>query len=235
MPDNQDQVDAFFAADSDFVADSTNLLEDIFDVIIDAQAVSDNKNDDTDFTTYYTIILVPSFFIFCCCCCIICYYGYKNERMRAKVFKKAIHIRNPMVIPIAIGFYETKPKKPEINAYLKDLDEGVRRDIDNIRNLFDQELNYDIYPHYEDDDINTYKASWKKVELVQFLREKADDLEDNLTDENAKKIYDGLIVFVSCHGMEQHIITSDYKKLSKTKLHRIFRLPYVICLHFIKL
>ena len=57
---------------------------------------------------------------------------------------------------------------------------------------------------------------------MQFLRAKADDLEENLTKEDIKKQYDGLLVFMSCHGMDQHIITSDYKKLKKLDLHRIF-------------
>ena len=38
--------------------------------------------------------------------------------------------------------------------------------------------------------------------------------------------HDSLIVIVSCHGIQDHIITSDYKKINKDTIHRIFS---VIC------
>ena len=217
-----DDVKNFFLPNSQFVNDSRDLLENIFGIII-AIIPDPVKQPEPESITNTKVYIWTGSLTSILCCCIICYCGYKKERLRAKIFMKTIYVKNPMVIPIAIGLYEDEPVEPEINGYLIDLDEGVRRDIDNIKTLFGDQLKYDIFPNYEDDDINSYKVTWKRNELMQFLTEKSNDLEDNLTNQDINnKPYDGLLVFVSCHGMDQHIITSDYKKLSKTELHRIF-------------
>eukprot|EP01084_Bolivina_argentea_P303762 524540_1 len=46
-------------------------------------------------------------------------------------------------------------------------------------------------------------------------------------DENHKLKYDGLILCISAHGIEDHIITSDYKTINKTAIHRCISLRQV--------
>ena len=47
---------------------------------------------------------------------------------------------------------------------------------------------------------------WTKLELEALLKERAAALEQSLRSESTSK-YDGLICVVSCHGMEQSLIT----------------------------
>ena len=152
---------------------------------------------------------------------ISCYIEIQKEIIQ----RQTIYINNPMVISIAIGFYDENPKKKEITGYLKNLD-GVRVDINNSVKLFGKEsLNYQIYPNiYYDQNIDDYKAYWEETELVEFLKTKSVELEYNLliNQEKSSDRYDGLVVIISCHGLEGYIITSDYKKISKTAIHRIF-------------
>merc|ERR1712228_728362 len=56
---------------------------------------------------------------------------------------------------------------------------------------------------------------------------KAKELNENLTsnDPNIEK-YDGLVVVISCHGIEHHILSSDEKQIGKDVIHRIFSGKY---------
>ena len=152
-------------------------------------------------------------------------YKCKKRQNHKQLEAKTTHIYNPMVITVAIGFYEQGPKQKEINGYLKDI-EGVRHDVKNTIALFgnnqdEESLNYDIYPTiYIGQNINNYKAWWEETELKQFLQKQADELESNLKSDDKK--YDSLLVFISCHGIKGYIITSDYKKIEKEAIHRIF-------------
>ena len=152
---------------------------------------------------------------------VVAVFLYKRKQRRKQKKAKTMTVRNPLIIPIAIGFYDDDPIDPEIDGDLSDLS-GVRIDIDNIVKLFGVNgLNYEISPNYYLDNINTYKAQWTEQELIQFLRQQATALEYNLVNEEDNK-YDGLIVMISCHGIEGYILTSDYKKISKSAVHRIF-------------
>ena len=64
------------------------------------------------------------------------------------------------------------------------------------------------------------KLSWTQKELLDFLRDKAGELNENIDQ------YDGLIVSISGHGWKDHVCTSDYKMIQKTAIHRIFSQPY---------
>ena len=162
-----------------------------------------------------------------CLILIIAGFLYKQRRDKLALIAKTMIIKNPMVIAISIGFYqqEMKAEDKEFETDFRDL-KGVRIDIDNIIKFFGQDgLNYDIYPStYYDETVDNYKAIWNEVELKEFLQSKAHELENNLNDndEESPDRYDGLLVFVSCHGLEGYIVTSDYKKFSKTAIHRIF-------------
>ena len=150
---------------------------------------------------------------------------YKQWKAHKIIQEKTLQISNAMVISISIGFYDENPIDPEINGYLADLD-GVRIDIQNVINLFGtKNLNYDIQPKlYLSQNESTYKAYWTEPELVNFLQEASNQLEENLTQEEltSKNRYQGLIVIISCHGLGGYILTSDYKKINKAAIHRIF-------------
>ena len=111
---------------------------------------------------------------------------------------------------------------------MTDLD-GIRVDIDKIIEVFGRnKLNYTIYPNYYDQNGNNHKAYWTENELVQFLKEKAEKLSNNLEMNELDSLnrYDALLVIISCHGMERYVLTSDHKKVSKIAIHRIFSGQY---------
>ena len=157
--------------------------------------------------------------------CIVYYFDVIKREIDKR---KTIFIRNPMVITIGIGFYKENPNADDIRnigGRLKNLD-GIRVDLKNVVNLFGNDtLRYEIYPQrYYAENINNYKAYWNEQELIDFLKMKADDLETNLhfQDKTSSKRYDGLLVIISCHGLERCILTSDYKKIETAAIHRIF-------------
>ena len=83
---------------------------------------------------------------------------------------KTILVKNPMVLPIAIGEYDTSPDEPEeelVDVKLKQLP-GVRVDIDNVIKTLSAGLNYDIHPDYSSDDCNSYRIRWTEQEVVDF-------------------------------------------------------------------
>ena len=88
----------------------------------------------------------------------------------------------------------------------------IDKDVDNLSQLF-KLLNYDILP-------KDHRSHWSQKELVDFLTEIRGK---KLYDEDMEKAkYDGLIVCISSHGTENHIITSDLKAIQKDAIHRIF-------------
>ena len=164
---------------------------------------------------YVSGLIIIGLALFC-----VCVIGIGRKRHLILKERKTMYIKRAMVITFAIGFYDDSPQQPDIDGYLRDLD-GVRHDIQNVRDLFEDKLKYDIYPDYTQHDINSYKIYWTEKEVIDILREKAEDLESNLQNETEPH-YDGLIVIISCHGLAENIITSDYKTISKTAIHRIF-------------
>eukprot|EP01084_Bolivina_argentea_P116320 206699_1 len=141
---------------------------------------------------------------------LVYYYRYQRE-------KQSMYITNSLVLLIAIGQYDDNPTEPEIDGMLTDLN-GLEYDIKNMTELFGEYLHYDIYPN--DEQIKTY---WTEQQLKYFLQENAKYLQDNI---GKNKNYDGLIVVISCHGIQDYIMTSDYKKFSKLAVHRIFSESY---------
>ena len=56
-----------------------------------------------------------------------------------------------------------------------------------------------------------------------MLQKQANELEYNLSNEHVQENkYDGLMVIISCHGIKGYIVSSNYKKISKEAIHRIF-------------
>eukprot|EP01084_Bolivina_argentea_P007654 14381_1 len=120
--------------------------------------------------------------------------------LRKTRYKHNQVIRNGLVVIIAIGDYD--------NVF-KDLPVGI--DIKNLKSLF-RILNYNVIPSEK-------KIHWKEDEIIEYF----DKVVGNeLFDENTNELkYDGLIVFISCHGMEGKIVTSDHRTIDKNVIHRI--------------
>eukprot|EP01084_Bolivina_argentea_P231047 389738_1 len=75
-------------------------------------------------------------------------------------------------------------------------------------------MKYDVFPRYND--IQNIKQYWTKQEIISLLERKSHDLSNQID------YYDGLVVIISSHGIDGNILTSDYKKLRKQDIHRIF-------------
>eukprot|EP01084_Bolivina_argentea_P082653 149644_1 len=163
------------------------------------------------------IIIIVVLFIFIILVIFVCIYCVK--RKNKSVIDSTMYIKYAMVIIIGIGEYDNdmdpeKADKELANTYLSDLD--IEKDVQNLTELFGNNvLNYRIYPNPKD-----WKLSWTQDELIGLLKEKANELENNLN------IYDGLIVCISSHGWKDHICSSDYQLIQKTAVHRIFSQNY---------
>merc|ERR1712157_5291 len=128
------------------------------------------------------------------------------------------------VVPIAIGEYSTDHRdRKRAGVMLSDL-RGIRKDIANVVEYFHGELRYDIYPNYHGQNEENYKVNWKRDELIQLLQRQSTILQQNLENEDITdpSKYDGLIVLISCHGMEDRVWTSDYRTITKEMIHRTF-------------
>merc|ERR1712080_610126 len=104
--------------------------------------------------------------------------------------------------------YSTDPKvRRRAGVMLSDL-RGIRRDVDELLAFFLDEMNYTVSPNYDGQDVKSYRVDWNSVELINFLQSKAKYLSENLLNDDVPH-HDGLVVLLSCHGMEDRIWTSD--------------------------
>jgi len=175
---------------------SRALLSDINDLILAVIAVA------------VVAILIWTFAIHRLC---------RKHQKRVAIAKQTLSVKNPMVLAVGIARYEKKPTAPDFPGYVPDL-VGLELDIKNTLRLFLTRLRYACFPHY---DLKAPKLSWTKAELEALLEERAAVFEANLRSDSAEK-FDGLICVVSCHGMKDQIITSDYKLLKTVEFHRFF-------------
>eukprot|EP01084_Bolivina_argentea_P306206 529086_1 len=162
-------------------------------------------------STYIWIIILCLIFLFIVFIFIVVKYKRYRQRVKAERDKKAVWIKNPMVLAIAIESYDDEE--------LNDLN-GIDNDIRNIYNLFELNLNYTIIPVYN---LSVgLKLKWTQNEIMQFLVQNAEQLKDNLKNNQ----YDGLVVFISAHGVEHNIISSDGFEIQTDVIHRIFSSQY---------
>ena len=127
-----------------------------------------------------------------------------------------LHVRNAMVLLIAISDYDDDIEKEDrdIHGYLPNL-HGLDHDVNNMMELFGDELNFDVFP------APNQQYEWTQNDLKCFLEEKAEYLDNNIV---SGRCYDGLVVIVSSHGVPYKVCTSDYKTFSKVAIHRMFSL-----------
>merc|ERR1719361_2244957 len=136
-------------------------------------------------------------------------------------YRKPMYIRNAMVLSIGIGEYETNHSNNRMDFTLCDLSNAIRIDMENVTHFCGGNLNYDVFPRYDDDGGLACRVNWNKTDLITFLKRMAMNLQQNLLNENIPS-YDGLIVFFSCHGLKDAIYTSDYQTMTRESIHRIF-------------
>merc|ERR1712150_36918 len=62
-------------------------------------------------------------------------------------------------------------------------------------------------------------------EIASFIEEEIGEM---MFTADGSLNYDGLIVCVSCHGIKHNIVTSDFKTVEKTAIHRMLSLRYPV-------
>ena len=130
-----------------------------------------------------------------------------NQIKLRRQWRSALRIKKGMIVSIGIGQYGPKPRDAEATGHFSNLPVGA--DVENMRKLAD----YLHYPFI----IEEGKLSWTKDEVMAFIEDKVCA---QFFDENGLAKYDGLIVAISSHGMHDCIISSDYKMINRTDIHR---------------
>eukprot|EP01084_Bolivina_argentea_P046115 84899_1 len=159
------------------------------------------------FTAKYSIymsVAIPILAVLLICCAVAIWV---NRRKHVQLMS------NALVVIIGIGEYENtdidlNDGSSEVTGLLQDLPIDI--DIQNLQELFDL-LNYKVIP-------KQMRLKWTAEEVINFLKY---DVVNELFGENDELKYDSLIVFVSCHGRENEIITSDKRTIQKDVIHRI--------------
>lgn len=145
-------------------------------------------------------VIVASVLMFCLVISlgIHCKSRYKVHRQ----LSDDLQIKNGLIVSIAIGKYE---HKDWTNL-------PVERDVEHVKKLA-KFLNFEF--------LNVPKSygglSWTKKEIFRFLGE---DVAQACFDEKEQAKYDGIIVFISGHGMRHSIISSDLEVVDRTAIHR---------------
>eukprot|EP01084_Bolivina_argentea_P191944 329608_1 len=161
------------------------------------------------FIAFIVIIIIIIVVFICLCILLLCCFlrlGRKYKKLQREITGltcKTQDISNALVVIIAIGNYENDQNvvAPDIeDGYLGDI--PVQKDVENLKALFNM-LNYKVIP-------KTLKMNWKELELITYLKTQ---IAKELFDQDNELKYDGLIVCISCHGMEKNIITSDYRTI----------------------
>eukprot|EP01084_Bolivina_argentea_P234380 394594_1 len=186
-------------------------------------SVTLQKGNDSDVTESNDSNGLLTSFVIAIAVCVVCMvtltltYMHKTTKQQLEREKLAVCVQNPLLIAVCIGDYDENPESSEIDGFLPDLT-NIDIDIKNIVRCYVESLNYEIYPTSNRN--NSIKTYWTETEIMKLFKTKAKYLNDHIQD------YDGLIVFLSCHGYKDYVVTSDYKKISKNAIHRLFSANY---------
>ena len=157
------------------------------------------------------IVIVVAAAVICCLvwAALLCISQIKLRRQWAS----AMQMKNGLIVSIAIGEYMAQPENAEITGFLNNL--PVQSDVENLNNFADF-LNYQFLTVDN-------KYSWTKDEVMNFLE---NDVCDQFFDDDGNVRFDGLIVSISSHGIDGCILSSDYKKVDRTRIHRCISEKY---------
>ena len=213
---DQNEFDQTFDEDSAFVEEAQQLLSEFFDAPIALIRITSLTENGISEEIVIGII--------CGSICIIIMilslsiYSRRKQKMKRELL--TTYIQNPLVIAIAIGKYHKIPTDPDVaDCVFNNLD-AIENDIKNINALFGVTLNYKIFPKYDAD--KKIRTHWNKKQIMDLLHKKAKYLDKSVEDNK----HDALVVVISCHGIPDHIVTSDYKKINKDTIHRIFSVDF---------
>ena len=210
--EEHETVDAIFDNHGIFVNHSEPLLSAYFNVNVTVTRDSPIPLVPDGVAIEYVISIISGIIIIALAIMI-----YQRRRRLKKLELLTSYLTNPLVIAISIGQYD-EGRFSNLN--------GVKYDIQNIVQLFGDLFKYEISPEYNiKEDIKQY---WTQEEIMNLFRAEAEILEDNVVEHKAEEKsvnnndYDGLIVIISGHGVENYIVSSDYGKISKKAIHRLF-------------
>eukprot|EP01083_Nonionella_stella_P207119 752709_1 len=189
---DKESIHELFSADSLFVIESELLIEDLFATKVRTNITVIEVSDDAAIPLE---IFVGSVCIIVVLIASIVYYNKRLKRHALQREEETMYVSNAMVIGICIGQYD---------GHLQELF-GIDADIRHVVRLYRDVLGYEIYPRYDDE----IKQHWTRDEIVSLLHDKAKELGASLDR------YDGLVVVISSHGMNNCVISSDYKTLNK--------------------
>ena len=124
---------------------------------------------------------------------------------------------NALVAMISIGDYSDGNK---ISRRDKDFHESlinlpVEKDAETLRGLC-KFMNWTFISKGK-------KVKWTEKDIMYFLET---EIAEMLISPNGSLKFDGLIICVSCHGIKDKIVTSDFKTIEKRAIHRVLSLKY---------
>merc|ERR1719309_1656656 len=73
-----------------------------------------------------------------------------------------------------------------------------------------------MFPEYDTESVDCYKVHWTNLEIVTFLREKADYLRAH------SDVHDGLVVIMASQGKDSCVWSSDHKKIPMRHIQDLF-------------
>ena len=159
-------------------------------------------------TTTLLLILLAVIPLFICIS-IFCWRRFRNH--------SSLSVSNASVVMIGIGDYSDGPKlsraSKEVSGTLINLD--VTKDIESLRNLC-KYMNWTFHSKPQ-------KVHWTEKEIVYFLEHEIGEL---MFTANGTLNFDGLIICISCHGIRNKIVTSDFKTIDETAIHRMVSLKF---------
>eukprot|EP01084_Bolivina_argentea_P099202 178327_1 len=206
------EFDGMFNDESVFVTESQKLLIELFDIPVSLNTLINTTTEWKD-EFIGSIIGVGLFLIL-----VMILTVYIKRKRRLAIESMTEYIERPMVLAVAIGKYNNNATNSEFTTSGCDFPEleAIDRDIQNLLRLFRDTLHYqdNIFPDYNQ--TANIKTNWNKNEIINFLEERASYLNEN------QSKFDALVVIISCHGIEDFIITSDCEKINKDTIHEIF-------------
>ena len=168
---------------------------------------------DTDDSSNIRVIDYVAYSGLALLCCLILFGLHRF----GKQISDQLIISNGLMVMVSIGEYdawhEVVSKEADVDGIFNDL--PLEKDVQNLRDL-NNFLNFRMMPDGK-------KMYWTNDELVNFMQ---NDVVNALRAGDGTLNYDGLMVCVSGHGIKDHIVTSDYKAIEKTVIHRLISSQY---------
>eukprot|EP01083_Nonionella_stella_P069754 186152_1 len=169
----------------------------------------DSESEGEQVEMWSMVLIGASIVVIICITIYVCVRQMKRDHNHGNDV-----ISNGLVVIMVIGEYDHNVEDADFDGYLQSL--PIQNDTRHLTELF-RLLNYKIIPQ------NMDKLHWTEDEVARFL---ITDIGNELFDDHGELKYDGLVVCISAHGLKDNIITSDYRTIEKTVIHRIISMKY---------